>query len=177
MDLSMGGREMEQNSRNRRTTRIQNYDYSQPGMYFVTLCVRGKECVLGEINNQRMSLSPEGQIAVDSWKWLENKFPVITLDTFCIMPNHTHTIIQIHGRGALQSAPIRDGKPLGQFVGAFKTHSTVLIIRFRNTPREKSWQRNYYEHIIRNERSLDRIRKYIKYNHIKWEQDVENPNN
>jgi putative transposase len=122
MNLSMGGGGMKQNSRNRRTARLPNFDYSQPGMYFVTLCVRGKECVLGTINNQRMSLSAEGEIAVDSWQWLENKFPLVTLDTFCIMPNHTHAIIQIHGRGALRDEGIK-----ASFVVTGITPSTTAL--------------------------------------------------
>jgi REP element-mobilizing transposase RayT len=129
--------------------------------------------------------TPEGQLAYDAWEWLQETFIHINVDTFCLMPNHTHAIIHIldaHdiGRGDLQIAPTEPKykrKPLGRLVGAYKTHSTVQINQHRQTHGIPFWQRNYYEHIIRDETGLNRIREYIINNPLNWEQDTEKPAN
>jgi hypothetical protein len=69
----------------RRSIRLPGFDYSQPGMYFVTLCVREKECVLGHVVNGMMQYTPEGQLAYDAWEWLQETFIHINVDTFCLM--------------------------------------------------------------------------------------------
>jgi putative transposase len=123
-----------------------------------------------------------GKIIINSWKWLGSQYPYIELDTFILMPNHLHGIIFINKelcRGDSRIAPTKSNKPktLGRIIGAFKTVSTKKINQFRNSPGQTIWQRNYYEHIIRNNRSLNRIRCYIINNPIKWEFDKENPKN
>ncbi|MFC1936099.1 transposase [Chloroflexota bacterium] len=166
----------------RRSIRLPEFDYSQPGVYFVTICVHGGECRLGEIQGGRMVLNQVGEIAHEAWVWLDEKFIALDVDVFCIMPNHAHTILTInepsrgdlHGRGYLQSAPTTGEvkkKPLGRLVGAYKTHSTVLINKQLGTPGEKFWQRNYYERVIRNEREYNAVWEYIENNPANWRED------
>ena len=167
----------------RRSIRLDGYDYTQPGPYFVTLCVNLGECLLGQLVGGVMRLSVPGQIAAKSWVWLEVQYPYAILDTWVVMPNHLHGIIGIGGavgRGASRCTPtliplLTKPKPLGSLIGAFKTVSTKHINRFRGTPGERFWQRNYYEHIIRNERELTAIRQYIRDNPTHWVEDSENP--
>jgi REP element-mobilizing transposase RayT len=103
------------------------------------------------------------------------------LDEWIVMPNHVHAIIRIDAGfvGAVREPPV-DGrekkiKPLGELVGAFKTVSSKKINQMRGTPGEIFWQRNYYEHVIRGENELERIRNYIYFNPQAWPSDPENP--
>ena len=166
----------------RRSIRLKGYDYSLPGGYFITLVVYQRACVLGEVVNGAMTLSPFGQIVRDAWAWLESQYPTIQLDEFCIMPNHLHGILFIGeqtsrvetnpGRGGSRTAPT--GKTLGGLIGAFKTVSTKQVNLLRNTPGVPLWQRNYYEHIIRDEAGLSNARAYIRANPLEWIMDPEN---
>ena len=135
----------------------------------------------------KMRLNDAGRVAADSWQWLEQQYDYVGLDEWVVMPNHFHGIIVITDasrRGGSRTAPTTPStpqptgnhKPLGRLIGAFKTVSTKQINEMRNTSGGKLWQRNYYEHIIRNEKSLQRIREYIVNNPLQWESDQENPN-
>ena len=144
-----------------------------------------------------MVLNDFGQIVSEKWQWLEIQYAYIELGAWIVMPNHFHGILVIHddARGGSQSAlvdgtqPIIRGdsriaptppikrKPLGGLIGAFKTVSTKQINLLRNTEGQTVWQRNYYEHIIRNEREMDRISRYIESNASQWAKDNENPSN
>jgi len=144
----------------RRSARLKGYDYSQPGAYFVTMCVRGKRCELGEVEGEEIYLSDIGNIMEDCWLSLDTLHAYLELDEWKIMPNHTKHIKR---------------KPLGRILGAFKTMSTKRINLLLNTPGKQFWQRGYYDHIIRNREELDRIRKYIFENPLKWELDEYHP--
>jgi len=169
----------------RRSIRLKGYDYSTAGAYFVTLCVKGRENLLGDIVDDNMQLNEYGRIVETAWEWLGQQYPYVDLDEWVVMPNHLHSIIVIcddcrgdspegdSRKGDSRIAPTR--KPLGRLVGAFKTVSTKEINLIRGTPAATIWQRNYYEHIIRNEGELARIRKYIDENPLKWDLDQENP--
>ena len=175
------------NMQNRRSIRLPGYDYRQAGMYFVTICVQEKECLLGEIVDGEIHLSNCGQIAAAGWHWLNEQYPFVSVDIFCVMPNHVHAIIQIHDveqrdvarreEGVSRNAPTKEvkRKSLGRLVGAYKTHTTKWINNQRDSSGIPFWQRNYYEHIIRNQKDLDRIREYIENNPLKWKLDNENP--
>jgi len=166
-----------QPQRNRRSIRLQGYDYSQAGAYFVTVCAQGRECLFGDVVNGEMQPNDFGTIVADLWEWLASQYGHVELDEWVIMPNHVHGIIVISGdcRGGSRTAPTEKPKPLGRLIGAFKTAATKRINEMRNTPGGKLWQRNYYEHIIRNDDELDRIRGYIDNNPAKWALDRENP--
>jgi putative transposase len=163
----------------RHSIRLKGYDYSQAGAYFVTLVTWQRECLFGEVVNEEMVLNQFGEIAAQTWQWLENQYPYIELGAWVVMPNHSHCILIIHddGRGGSRSAPTANikRKPLGGLIGAFKTVSTKQINLLRKTEGQMIWQRNYYEHIICNEREMENIWKYIESNPVMWNDDEENP--
>ena len=159
----------------RKTIRLKEYDYSSPGGYFITICTQGKICSLGKIVNEEMHLSSIGEIVERCWKDIPGHFPDVELDAYITMPNHVHGIIIINesGRGEVTS-PLR--KPtLGNMVAYFKYQSTKLTNEMNGNQGDRFWQRNYYEHIIRDDRDWENIRDYIIYNPNKWKIDEENP--
>jgi len=167
----------------RRSIRLKNYDYSQTGYYFVTICTRNRECILGHVVDGEMQLSKIGQLVQIVWNDLLKRFENLDLDRFTVMPNHIHGIIIIveaglalPKEGAASSAPTRD-EPirLMDVVRAFKSISAINVNRFLSRGGVPLWQRNYYEHIIRNEESLNRVREYIGTNPLRWKLDRENP--
>ncbi|MBL8044893.1 MAG: transposase [Anaerolineales bacterium] len=172
----------------RRSIRLKNYDYRQAGAYFVTFCVQNREHLLGEIIEGEMHLSDYGRIVTETWLWLAENYSWIVLDVSVVMPNHFHGILVINDEGRrggspapspqaqARTAPTSNHKPLGRLVGAFKTVSTKHINQLRGTPGATFWQRNYYEHVIRNEADLKRIREYIVLNPARWNNDLYNPN-
>ena len=160
--------------------RLKGYDYSKPGYYFVTVCTQNKKCLFGDIRNRQMALNSAGQVIEKVWDELPEHYQHVELDAFVIMPNHIHGIIVLRpnpiivGAG-FKPAPTKKRHALPEIVRALKTFSSRRINEIRNTPRVKLWQRNYYEHIVRNENELNEIRKYIQENPLKWETDKENP--
>ena len=172
----VGGVKYDKETHHRRSIRLKDYNYSQVGAYFVTICTKDSECLFGDIVEKENKLNEYGQIVVDCWGWLSNQYSYVDLDEWIIMPNHLHGIVVINDecRGGSRTAPTH--KPLGRLIGAFKTVSTKQINQIRNTPGISVWQRNYYEHIIRNETELNSIREYVMCNPLKWDEDTENPN-
>lgn len=173
-------------SHNRRSIRLYNYDYSQTGLYFVTICIQGKICLLGKIADGEMALNDAGRM-VEKWCLeLPNKFPGVIMDTYTIMPNHFYCIIEITDTvGAHlcvcadklnkngESSGAHTGAPLHTVVQWFKTMTTNEYIRGIKLldwqPFDKKlWQRNYYEHIIRDEKSHNNISQYIIENPFYW---------
>jgi REP element-mobilizing transposase RayT len=166
----------------RRSIRLRRYDYSQPGSYYVTLCTQGKEHLFGQIVEGEMHRNEWGDHVARCWEWLGQQYPYIDLDEWTVMPNHLHGIIVITaptntrlivGRGGSRTAPTKR-KPLGRLVGAFKTVSTDDINQLRGTPARPLWQRDFYDHIIRNEDELNKIREYIRTNPLRWASDPDN---
>jgi REP element-mobilizing transposase RayT len=139
------------NLHHRRSIRLKGYDYSQPGAYFVTICTHNRKCLFGAIDDGQVRLNPEGLIVSDSWAWLAAQYTYVDLDAWVIMPNHSHGIVVITDKGGSRTAPTAKQKPIGRLVGALKTVSTRRINEFRQTPGVIIWQRNYWEHIVRNE--------------------------
>ncbi len=165
----------------RRSIRLKGYDYTQPGAYFVTICTEDRECLLGEIVDGEMQLNDAGWMVQTVWDQLPDHYPGVDIDEFVVMPNHVHGIIVLVGDpvGATpRGCP--DGQALPDVVHRFKSFTTAL---YRQGVAHNAWapfpgrlwQRNYYEHIIRNERALERIRGYIQNNPIRWTSDRENP--
>lgn len=148
---------------------MKGYDYGRAGAYFVTTCTQGRECLLGDVDGAAGRLSDAGRVVEDTWADLTKRFPTIELDAFTVMPNHIHGIIVLVGQGV--AAPPK----LGDVVGALKSLSAIAINRALSRSGRPLWQRNYYEHIIRNEAALDRIREYIATNPVRWALDRENP--
>lgn len=163
----------------RRSIRLKGYDYSLAGAYFVTVVAWQRQMLFGEIVDGEMQLNELGRIVSEKWQWLETQYEYVELGEWIVMPNHLHGILVIHdiGRGGSRSAPTPiKRKPLGGLIGAFKTVSTKQINLLCNTEGQMVWQRNYYEHIMRNEQEMDRIARYIEANPSMWTEDDENPN-
>ena len=163
----------------RRGIRLPDHNYASPGAYFITVCTRNRDCLLGEIRDGRPCLSPAGEVISAVWRDIPLHFAVVEQDAFEIMPNHVHGIIVIHGRGTACRAPTADfGQPVAgsipTIVRSFKAEATRRINTFRRTPGAPVWQRGYYEHIIRSPRELDRLRSYIGSNPLRWALDHEN---
>ena len=160
----------------RRSLRLKGYDYSREGWYYVTICTHERKCILGHHVDGSIQLRPYGRIVYDCWKGLAVRYDYVCLDRFVVMPNHLHGIIMIREGGSrtAPTTPVKH-KTLGRLVGAFKTMSTKQVNIERDAPGMKLWQRNYFEHIIRNDYDLGRIREYIENNARHWLRDAENP--
>jgi len=163
----------------RHSIRLKGFDYSRSGAYFVTVCTQDRACVFGDVVAGNIRRNAAGRM-IDKW-WLElnRGFSNVKTDEYAIMPNHFHGIVFITdasngGRGAPACAP------LSRIVQWFKTMTTNEYIRGVKTAgwpafSGRLWQRNYYEHVVRTDASLNRIREYIRNNPAKWESDRENP--
>jgi len=163
---------------NRRSIRLKNYDYSQKGIYFVTICTQNHACLFGKILDGIMELNEYGIIIRNEWVKLATTRDEIELDEFVVMPNHFHGIVAFtEPVGAIHELPLhmtqiqRRNMGLPKIIGRFKMLSSKQINILRKTPGTKIWQRNYWEHVVRDEIELNRIRKYTKENPIKWETD------
>ena len=170
----------------RRSIRLRDYDYSQFGAYFVTICTHDRACIFGNIVDGEMCLNAIGEITAEEWTKSERVRGEIELDEWIVMPNHLHGIVWIthnsdnRNVGATGRSPLPSGpKPrsIGAMVAGFKSAATKRINTILGTPGAPVWQRNYYEHVIRNEDALDRIRQYIRDNPSKWQDDPDNPDN
>ena len=166
----------------RRSIRLADHDYSGPGAYFITIVTRGRECLFGEIKNGKMHLNDSGQIVWDVWNSLLKRYPQIELGTAQVMPNHFHGIIMIPVRAIhelpLQGSPtppLRDRRrmTIPIVVGYFKMNSAKQINKILGSEGIPVWQRNYYEHIIRNDAEFNRIHLYIESNAANWVMDDE----
>ena len=165
----------------RHSLRLKGYDYSQAGAYFVTICAYNKEYLFGDIINGVMRMNEYGKTVREKWLLSSKLRSEIKLDEFVIMPNHFHAIVIIwsigtntvgaNGRSPLRMKP----KSLSSLMAGFKSSATSRINGLRNSPGVPVWQRNYYEHIVRNEDELNRIREYIINNPLQWQFDRENP--
>jgi hypothetical protein len=224
------------NIHHRRSIRLKGYDYSQNGLYFITICTQNREHLFGTITNGQMALNPMGEIAHNEWFKTASMRPNIRLHEFIVMPNHIHGIIEIiptpphpvrthcmrppdmpnHGQserlGRVQRAPTNaattdnhgqsepghgqhagdivrahcmrphDAPPItnnhgqraptvGDIVRGYKSAVTKRINEIRNISGVPVWQRNYHEHIIRNEIAYLRISEYIQANPRRWQDD------
>jgi len=204
----------------RRSIRLVEYDYSKGGAYFVTICIRNDDQILANppkpippvgvalaathlletppnpepCSALQFELTPIGEIVERNWRTLPERFPMVSLDEYVIMPNHLHGILFINegsasrqgdagervGARPTPTAPISPPTlTLGMIVGAFKSKSVKDVLAHIDENGldmiGKIWQRNYFERVIRNERDLDNIRTYIRNNPANWAQDEENP--
>jgi REP element-mobilizing transposase RayT len=187
------------NIHNRRSIRLKGYNYSQLGLYFVTICCQNRQCFFGDIVKRKMILNDAGEIALQCWLEIPQHFSNVFLHEFVIMPNHVHGIIEIgnitttNGNGTIHWAPndteinhlttngngtihwatarVAPTNTVGDIIGAYKSfvaNRCLEIYKLRNEYMGKLWQRNYYEHIIRNEQSYKNITNYIINNPANW---------
>lgn len=179
----------------RRSIRLKGYDYTQAGAYFVTICAHQRMHVFGEIVNGEMILNDTGKIARDEWFKTAKLRPYVELyeDEFVVMPNHAHGIIWIvddgnnvgalrgnaQSRAEQRSAPTKTVAPrsLGAIVRAYKSAVTYAVNSAQNMRGAILWQKNYYEHVVRNDRELNNIGWYIINNPLNWQLDRDNLQN
>jgi len=188
----------------RRSIRLKGYDYTQPGAYFVTFCSHQRMHVFGEVVNGEMVLNDAGKIARDEWFKTAELRPYVKLfeDEFVIMPNHGHGIIWIEDEVGTRRRRVLDwdeqrarqhraptytptgesfGKPVKgsvpTIVRAYKSAVTYMVNAAENQRGAVLWQKNYYEHVIRNDRELNNIRWYILNNPLNWQLDRDNVQN
>jgi len=197
--------------------RLNDFDYSKNGAYFVTICTRNNEYILGNVNNQLMNMTRQGEIVKECWLALPLHYYNCTLDEFIVMPNHVHGIVIINndiietrfkqdnivaetglkpdkvvvetglkpdkvvvetGLKPVSTAG-RVAKPysLSEIIRGFKTFSARKVNEYQNTRGKPFWQERFYDRIVRNEEELNRIRRYIVENPLKWELEKNNPEN
>ena len=172
----------------RRSIRRPGYDYAASGWYFVTICAQNRSCLFGDVVGGQLRPNDAGHMVMDEWHALPDRFPDVELDRAILMPNHLHGIVVIHrtlrrGEPCVRPPQVRgtaDGS-LGRVLQAFKSLTTTRYIDGVKTAEWRRfschlWQRDYFDHIIRNDWSLDRIRWYIDTNPERWDRDAENPN-
>ena len=190
------------NLHKRRSIRLQDYNYSQPGEYFITICTYNHECSFGDIVGEEMRLNKSGEIVQEEWLRTAEIREDVELDSFVVMPNHLHGIITLNdsrrgtsqraivgancnspNNGAYIDTPLRKTKfhspsgTIGAIIRGFKSAATKRINELRSTPGIPVWQRGYYEHIIRDDKDLDNVREYIVNNPLKWLLEKEIPDN
>ena len=161
---------------NRKSKRLKDYDYTKPGAYFVTICIKSRDCLLGSVSDSLMTLNDFGKAVEWTWTDLPRHNVNIELDEFIIMPNHVHGIIRIVGAGskpALMNGtnPDDKGHGLSEIARQFKTFSAKRVNQIRHSRGVPLWQRDFFEQIIRNDVELRRIREYIVNNPVSWESD------
>jgi putative transposase len=175
--------------RYRRSLRLKGYDYTRVGAYFVTIVTERRNCLFGSIIDGAICLTSVGRIVQSVWNELPKHFSGIDTDVFVVMPNHVHGIICIADNprvlvGAQHAAPSKHRVPsnpnvqpssLGAIIRSFKSAVSKLYNEERGRSGLGIWQRNYYEHIIRDEKALISIREYIATNPARWSSDPENP--
>jgi len=163
----------------RHSIRLKGYDYSQAGLYFITICSQYKIHLFGTIVNNTMMLNDIGKIVDEEWVISEKIRDEIKLHEYIIMPNHLHAIVEIvgaNGRSPVHGFALQ-AKSIGSLMSGFKSSATVRINKMRKSPWQAVWQRNYWEHIIRNENEYFRIAEYIRNNPLKWKNDKLNNGN
>ena len=144
----------------------------------MTICTQNRVCVLGDVVDEHMVLNDIGRIADQFWPAAADHFTDVAIDAWVTMPNHVHAIIVIGGgagMGAGTGAATTPLPTLGKIVAYFKYQTTKAINQTRDTPGARFWQRNYWEHIVRNEADLGAIRRYVEANPIRWTDDQLHP--
>jgi len=157
----------------RRSIRLSGYDYTQAGVYFVTVCVQDRACLLGQICDSQMQENAAGQMVRTAWEQIPVRYPGADVDEFVIMPNHVHGILLL-----TESAQEDASFSLTDVVHRWKSWTTTL---YRHGVYEQGWppfparlwQRNYYEHIVRNEGEWQTVQDYIRNNPAHWQSDDE----
>jgi putative transposase len=166
----------------RRSIRLKDYDYSLPGAYFVTLVTLQRAELFGSIREGEMDLSTAGEAVMEVWRCLPGRYPQVETGAAVVMPNHFHGIVVIGSVvGAIHELPLQQTQQMERrrmtlplVVGYLKMNSAKRVNEMMGTQGTPVWQRNYYEHIIRNEEEQQRISQYIELNPMRWNEDEEN---
>ena len=164
----------------RKNIRLKGYDYSQSGLYFVTVCTNFKEKILWQdVTDGNVTLSSVGKIVEACIDFIDSNYENVMIDKYCIMPNHIHLIVDLgmseSRRGSL---PLRDIQnqnniELGKIIGRMKSYTTKQYRELSGKQNAILWQRNFFEHIIRNDEDYAEKWKYIDENALKWNLDFD----
>ena len=173
----------------RKRLRLREYDYTSYGAYFVTIVTQDRRHMFGRVTHDEMVLTTVGEVVWDAWDALPVRFPSVELDLFVVMSNHVHGIVWLLDEpmvaldegaaggsptAAPVAAPALVGRPtLGDVMRVFKSISAIEVNR-ANRSTGDVWQRNYFEKIVRSQRQLDALRRYIDENPLRWALDEEN---
>jgi len=161
------------NSPKRKRNRLQEYDYSNSGFYFITICIRNRNNFFCSIKNGNNILNDFGKIVEKRWKDLPSHYKNCELDFFIIMPDHIHGIVMVNNSLDTESK----NHSLSEIIRGFKTFSSKEINQVTRNEAKFQWQKSFYDRIIRNEKELYEIRKYIEQNPTKWDIEKNNPEN
>ena len=168
------------NSHHRRSIRLKRYDYSQSGRYFLTLCVKGRKHLFGNIVDGEMILNEAGRFARECWLAIPDHFPRAIVLEFVIMPNHVHGIIELKDKSIEGPNSMPHEKQKHRFQGMIPRSVSSIVKGFKigvtkwfraNTEVREVWQRDYYEIVIRDEEAYHRIARYIRNNPRNWRED------
>ncbi|WPP48358.1 transposase [Catalinimonas niigatensis] len=172
--------------------RLPGYDYAGPGEYFITICTRDRQHYFGHIQEGIMHLSEAGSIAKDNLLMIPKQFQNAVVDTWVVMPNHVHMILIIEGgnvncRNVINHVPTiyvptKSGIPnnpmelpvdtIGKMMRWYKGK---VSYQCRKEGHTFFWQSRFHDHIIRDDQSLEKIRRYIQHNPLQWKEDRFNP--
>jgi REP element-mobilizing transposase RayT len=164
----------------RKHLRVKQFDYTSNCAYFVTLCTENRRQAFGEINDGKLEPTRRGMIVQECWNDIPNHHPFVQLDAFILMPNHIHGVLVFVGEkplGPVVATPASPQPPgpakssLGSVVGSFKSAVSRKINKLRPHAADGLWQVSFYDHVVRNDRALDRIREYILSNPERWNED------
>ena len=162
----------------RKLHRLQNYDYSQNGCYFITICTFQRRNLLCTAGNAVPGVPPSvnpteiGKIVLAAWDRMSEINPCVSTDSFCLMPNHIHGIVVINDRELVETAERRGRRSLPDIVRAFKSATTREFNRLVDPARKNAlWQGSYYDEVIRNDSHLTAVRQYIAGNAARWTED------
>ena len=169
--------------KNRKSPRLKHWDYSSNAAYFITICTRDREHYFGKVQNGKMQVSPAGAIAFVLWFEIKNHAENIELGEFVVMPNHVHGILLLNGIGGdgrdvacnvptVPSATMAAISPKSNSVSSIiRSYKSAVTKHCNRLELPMAWQSRYHDHIIRDDKSFQRISEYIKNNPSKWQED------
>ena len=172
-------------ARRRKSLRLRQFDYTQAGAYFVTVCTRNRRCLFGNVVGGEMELNDFGRTADITWAAIPRHFSHAETPVWVVMPNHVHGIVVLTRPPRATPAPSATHQQptgtargsLATIVGSYKSAVSKQINRLRHGTGASVWQRSYFEHVIRDESSFATIWQYIADNPARWPDDPENPAN
>jgi putative transposase len=158
--------------------RLRGHDYREPGSYFITVCAEHRQCLFGSIHESEFTLSDAGHMVSACWERMSERFPTVSLDGYVIMPNHLHGIITLlsDDNGDIPE----DAPSLSDTIHWFKLRTirqyAAGVKREGWLPYEgRLWQGGFMDHVIRNDREMNRLQGYIENNVALWEDDTFHP--
>lgn len=160
----------------RKQQRLKEFDYSQSSYYFVTICMKNRNEFFSHIVNSELILTKFGKILDDVWNNLP-KYYNVELDYYIVMPDHFHGIVIIDNTLNVKDDKGKDPLTLSDIIGKFKSYSSRKIRNLLVNKDEFEWQKSFYDRIIRNDKELYNIRKYIQENPLRWDIEKNNPEN